>query len=108
MNVYEKAAAALKDALKQSLDDNIESDLQSELWRHYQGVKSISSQIKLEYGDSIKPTFSPFTVPSAYTEYPSWDNINISSGSVAAGDTISFSTDTKDVVTFSWSSANRS
>lgn len=93
MNVYERATASLKDALKQSLDDNVDSSLQSELWRHYQGVKSISSQ--------IKPTSSTFTVPSPYTDYPSWDNINISSGSNVAADTISFTSDTKDVVTFS-------
>jgi len=93
MNVYERATASLKDALKQSLDDNVDSSLQSELWRHYQGVKSISSQ--------IKPKSSTFTVPSPYTDYPSWDNINISSGSNGTADTISFTSDTKDVVTFS-------
>ena len=46
MNVYQKAADALKEAVKASLDQDVEPNLQSEIWRHYQGMQNIANQLK--------------------------------------------------------------
>lgn len=46
MNAYQKAAAALKEAVKASLDQDVDSNLQSEIWRHYQGMQNIANQLK--------------------------------------------------------------
>lgn len=46
MNAYQKASAALKEAVKASLDQDVDSNLQSEIWRHYQGMKNIAEQLK--------------------------------------------------------------
>ena len=92
---------ALKDAVKAALDDNVDAALQCELWRHYQGVKQIAKQLEPASTESS----NVFNVNFGYDPD---SNINIPSGSNVAADTISFTSDTKDVVTFSWSSANRS
>ena len=101
MNMYDLATKALKDAVKAALDDNVDAALQCELWRHYQGVKQIAKQLEPASTESS----NVFNVNFGYDPD---SNINIPSGSNVAGDTISFTSDTKDVVTFSWSSANRS
>ncbi len=93
MNMYDLATNALRDAVKQAMDDNVDSSLQCELWRHYQGVKQIAEQLAPK-----KESSNVFNVDFGYDPE---GNINISSGLVGAADTISFSTDTKDVVTFS-------
>ena len=52
MNMYNLATQALRDAVKQALDDEVDSNLQGELWRHYQGMKSIASQLQPESAKS--------------------------------------------------------
>ena len=56
MNIYQKAANALKEAVKASLDQDVDPNIQSEIWRHYQGMKSIAEKIpeeQIEYKFSI-------------------------------------------------------
>ncbi len=94
MNMYDLATKALKDAVKAALDDNVDAALQCELWRHYQGVKQIAKQLEPASTESS----NVFNVNFGYDPD---SNINIPSGSNVAADTISFTSDTKDVVTFS-------
>ena len=115
MNMYNLATQALRDAVKQALDDEVDSNLQGELWRHYQGMKSIASQLQPESAKSSQAyrplggefSTTPSTFPTVSDSYDPDYNINISSGSNVAAAPV-FTSDTKDVVTFSWSSANRS
>ena len=89
MNVYQKAANALKDAVKASLDQDVNPNLQSEIWRHYQGMQNIATQ--LEEKDTF--SISMDGVDSVF----SYDGIGY-----AAADTISFyGAEGNDVISFS-------
>ena len=86
MNVYQQAENALKDAVKAALDDDIDSSLSTELWRHYQGVKTIASQVK----PKASHTFSIGDQPLGLEFY-----------NTVAADTINLDTNGEDVITFS-------
>ena len=86
MNVYQQAENALKDAVKAALDDDIDSSLSTELWRHYQGVKAIASQVK----PKTSYTFSIGDQPLGLDFY-----------NTVAADTINLDTNSEDVITFS-------
>jgi hypothetical protein len=45
MNVYQNAVDALKECVKQSMESDVPSNTQGEIWRHYQGVKTIAEQL---------------------------------------------------------------
>ena len=45
MNVYQKAVDALKECVKQSMESDVPSNTQGEIWRHYQGMKTIAEQL---------------------------------------------------------------
>ena len=87
MNVYQKAADALKAAVKASLDQDVDSNLQSEIWRHYQGMQNIANQLK---SDS-KFTVSLDSIDNAF-EY---DGIGYAAGPFFS------SSSGNDVITFS-------
>jgi len=56
MNSYQNAVQALKQCVKDAVDNDVNPNLQSEIWRHYQGMKSIAEQIpeeQIEYKFSI-------------------------------------------------------
>jgi hypothetical protein len=87
MNAYQKAEDALKEAVKAALDDNIDPNLSTELWRHYQGVKSIASQVK-------QPESATFTVGDAPLGLEFYNQ-------PVAADTINLDSVGQDVITFS-------
>ena len=96
MNSYQKAVDALKVALKDSLDNNVDSNLQGEIWRHYQGMKNISEQLKPSLSFSLDGV-------DRVMDYNPDENINFTLGAdtFAAADTISLDTFGTDVITFS-------
>ena len=96
MNSYQKAVDALKVALKDSLDNNVDSNLQGEIWRHYQGMKNISEQLKPSLSFSLDGV-------DRVMDYNPDENINftLDTGTFAAADTISLNTSGTDVITFS-------
>lgn len=52
MNVYQNAVDALKECVKQSMESDVSSNTQGEIWRHYQGMKTIAEQLKKD--DSVQ------------------------------------------------------
>ena len=99
MNSYQKAVDALKVALKDSLDNNVDSNLQGEIWRHYQGMKNISEQLKPSLSFSLDGVDR---VMDAYTEVDTNINFNLDNMSTTfAADTVSIDTSGTDVITFS-------
>ena len=46
MNVYQNAVDALKECVKQSMESDVPSNTQGEIWRHYQGMKTIAEQLE--------------------------------------------------------------
>lgn len=97
MNVYRRAANAVKEALIASLKDDLDVVTQGDLWRHYQGMNVIAKQYtepeKIEYN------FSSMVMNSYDPDY----NINYVGGlyGSASNDTISLDSISKEVVTFS-------
>ena len=45
MNPYLTAIQALENCVKDAMENNIDASTQSEIWRHYQGIKSIAKQL---------------------------------------------------------------
>ena len=45
MNVYQNAVDALKECVKQSMESDVPSNTQGEIWRHYQGMKTIANDL---------------------------------------------------------------
>ena len=56
MNVYQNAVDALKECVKQSMESDVPSNTQGEIWRHYQGMKTIAEQLQ-ETDDQLHPQF---------------------------------------------------
>ena len=54
-NEYHDAVTALKKALQWALDNDEDENLQGELWRHYQGMKSISKSRSLVESFNVDP-----------------------------------------------------
>ena len=48
MNSYQKAIKALEECVKDAMENDIDPGLQMEIWRHYQGIKSIQRQLPEE------------------------------------------------------------
>ena len=45
MNPYLTAIQALENCVKDAMENNVDASTQSEIWRHYQGIKSIAKQL---------------------------------------------------------------
>ena len=54
MNVYQTAIKALENCVKDAMENDVDSNLQSEIWRHYQGMKSIRKSVESRY--KVSPT----------------------------------------------------
>ncbi|WLW36811.1 hypothetical protein [Synechococcus phage S-8S29] len=91
MNPYTKAVQALKECVKESLDSDINPSLQSELWRHYQGMKSIANQV-----NRSNFSFSLDGVDRVMDLYDTDHNIQ----AAQPVDNISISTGGDDVISF--------
>ena len=91
MNPYLTAIKALEDCVKDAMENNVDADKQSEIWRHYQGIKSIAKQLdqdKISFNtdhltganftinDAAFDAAQPVTFPSAYSD----DIITFNSG----------------------------
>lgn len=48
MTSYQKAIKALEECVKDAMENDIDPGLQMEIWRHYQGMKSIQRQLPVE------------------------------------------------------------
>ena len=48
MSSYQKAIKALEECVKDAMENDIDPGLQMEIWRHYQGMKSIERQLPEE------------------------------------------------------------
>jgi hypothetical protein len=54
MNSYQKSIKALEECVKDAMENDIDPGLQMEIWRHYQGMKSILRQLPKETNLSFK------------------------------------------------------
>lgn len=54
MNSYQTAIKALEGCVKDAMENDIDPGLQMEIWRHYQGMKSIQRQLPKETNLSFK------------------------------------------------------
>jgi len=97
MNVYRKAANAVKEALIASLKDDIDVVTQGDLWRHYQGMNVIAKQHSEP--DKIEYNFASMVTDLYDPDY----NINYFGGlyGSASADTISLDSSSNEVLTFS-------
>ena len=85
MNPYLTAIQALENCVKDAMENNIDASTQSEIWRHYQGIKSIAKQLDQDkisldintdtitgvnytVNDLAYDASQPETYPSAFSE----------------------------------------
>ena len=85
MNPYLTAIQALENCVKDAMENNIDASTQSEIWRHYQGIKSIAKQLDQDkisldintdtitgvnytVNDLAYDASQPVTFPSAFSE----------------------------------------
>ena len=92
MNVYQNAVDALKECVKQSMESDIGSNTQGEIWRHYQGMKTIAEQLKGK-DDSVQFFLSESEGKDLYD--PDYNIAAAGPVAIDFGDTYG-----KDVITF--------
>ncbi len=85
MNPYLTAIKALEDCVKDAMENNVDASTQSEIWKHYQGIKSIAKQLdqdKISFNintdtitginyavnDLAYDASQPVTFPSAFSD----------------------------------------
>ncbi len=92
MSSYQKAIKALEECVKDAMENDIDPGLQMEIWRHYQGMKSIERQLPEE----SKFSFSLDGIDRVMENYDPDYNIQaaqpVGLGGLSQGD---------DVITFS-------
>ena len=93
MNPYLTAIQALENCVKDAMENNIDASTQSEIWRHYQGIKSIAKQldqdkisldintdtitgVNLAVNYDVSDACPPITFPSAFSD----DTITFNTG----------------------------
>ena len=91
MNSYKKAIKALEECVKDAMENDIDPGLQMEIWRHYQGMKSIERQLPEE----SKFSFSLDGIDRVMENYDVDYNIQaaqpINDGVIGGQDVITFS-----------------
>ena len=99
MNPYLTAIQALENCVKDAMENNIDASTQSEIWRHYQGIKSIAKQLDQ---DKISFNIDTDTITGVNFEVNNlaYDGAQpITFGSSFGDDVISFNTEGTDTVT---------
>ncbi|AOO15253.1 hypothetical protein Np140310_195 [Cyanophage S-RIM12_Np_14_0310] len=70
MNSYQKAIKALEECVKDAMENDVDPGLQMEIWRHYQGLKSIQRQLPNETNLSFKLDGIDRVMEMYDSEYP--------------------------------------
>lgn len=70
MNSYQKAIKALEECVKDAMENDVDPGLQMEIWRHYQGLKSIQRQLPKETNLSFKLDGIDRVMEMYDSEYP--------------------------------------
>ena len=90
MNPYLTAIQALENCVKDAMENNIDASTQSEIWRHYQGIKSIAKQLDQ---DTIS-----FNID---TDSLCTDTVTFDANTFEAAEPVSLSFNTQDdIITF--------
>ena len=96
MNSYQTAIKALEGCVKDAMENDIDPGLQMEIWRHYQGMKSIQRQLPKENNLSFKLDGIDRVMEMYDSEYPTQaaQPVDVGLGGFTYGggtDTITFS-----------------
>jgi len=97
MNVYQNAVDALKECVKDSMENNVDANLQGEIWRHYQGMKTIAETLTKTELKVAGPPVSYYSSKSP-SEMDSQHDVDYN---IQAAQPVNLDTYGGDVITFS-------
>ena len=90
MSSYQKAIKALEECVKDAMENDVDAGLQMEIWRHYQGMKSIQRQLP----EDTKFSFSLDGIDRVMEDYDPDYNIQaaqpVDTGVIGGQDVITF------------------